>query len=235
MKKITYRQEQFLRQFLDIYREIKAPVHYITVAERLGVGNITAYEMLRLLEDYGLLSTEYQINPEQHGPGRSQVLFYPTKEADLLIKRLTNDPLDIQEWETVKEQILETLRTGNAKGYDDLLANLLSRSSEKKSPLIFATEMITSVILTLISLQDRPEIQNLLKMLGRIGFPHEIGLSVMSGITMFLSALENTNRHTTSLLLAQMSHYEDVISQLNKEKKGLLNAFTREVVQILSG
>lgn len=234
MKKITYRQQQFLCQFLDIYQEMKVPVHYITVAERLGVGKITAYEMLRVLEDYGLLNTEYQTSPDQHGPGRSQVLFYPTKEAAILIKNLAGDSVEVREWEIVKEQILEKLRAGNANGYEDLLDNLLARSVEKKSPLIYATEIITSIVLTLTSLQDKPEIRNLLKMLGRIGFPHEIGLGVMSGITMFLSVMEDTNRHTTSVLLAQVSHYENAISQLSNEKLRLLNSYTREVVQILS-
>ncbi len=233
-KRITYRQQQFLSQFLDIYREMKVPVHYITVAEKLGVGKITAYEMLRVLEDYGFLSTEYQTNPDQHGPGRSHVLFYPTKEAALFLENLAGGSADINDWQIMKEQILEKLRAGDVNGYGDLLNNLLVRSSEKKPALIFATEMITSIVLTLISLKEKPEIQNLLKQLRRVGFPHEIGLGVMSGITMFLSVLEDTNRHTASLLLSQISHYEDAISQLNKEKLGLLNSFTREIVQILS-
>ncbi len=233
-KRITYRQQQFLSQFLDIYREMKVPVHYITVAEKLGVGNVTAYEMLRVLEDYGFLSTEYQTNPDQHGPGRSQVLFYPTKEADLFLKNLAGSSADINDWQIMKEQILEKLRTGDVNGYDDLLNNLLVRSLEKKPPLIFATEMITSIVLTLIALKEKPEIKNLLNRLGRIGFPHEIGLGVMSGITMFLSVLEDANRHTTSVLLTQISHYEDAISQLNKERLGLLNSFTRELLQILT-
>jgi hypothetical protein len=234
IKKITYRQQQFLSQFLDIYREMHTPVHYITVAERLGVGNVTAYEMLRLLEDHGLLRAEYQTNPDQHGPGRSQVLFYPTNEAAQLLESLTGNSTDIKDWQIVKEQILKKLRAGNMEGYEDLLNNFLARSQEKKSPLIFATEMITSVVLTLTMLKDKPEIQNLLEQMSRIGFPHEISLGVMSGITMFLSVLENTNRHTTSMLLAQVGHYEKAIAQLNNERLRLLNSYTREVVQILS-
>ena len=70
-KKLTHRQQQFLSQFLDIYREMEHSVHYVAVAERLGIGKVTTYEMLRLLEEKGLVRAEYQTNPDQHGPGRS--------------------------------------------------------------------------------------------------------------------------------------------------------------------
>jgi hypothetical protein len=49
--KLTRRQQQFLSQFLDFYHEEEQPIHYPDLADRLGIGNVTAYEMLRLLED----------------------------------------------------------------------------------------------------------------------------------------------------------------------------------------
>ena len=48
--KLTRRQHQFLSQFLDFYHEVEQPIHYPDLADRLGIGNVTAYEMLRLLE-----------------------------------------------------------------------------------------------------------------------------------------------------------------------------------------
>jgi predicted ArsR family transcriptional regulator len=78
--RLTYRQQQFLRQFLDLFQEMRRPVHYAAIAERLGVGKVTAYEMLRLLEERGLVAVEYQTNPDKHGPGRPSVFFYPTQE-----------------------------------------------------------------------------------------------------------------------------------------------------------
>jgi hypothetical protein len=49
--KLTGRQRAFLSTFLDLYREAQEPLHYTTVAQRLGVSKITAYDMLRLLEE----------------------------------------------------------------------------------------------------------------------------------------------------------------------------------------
>ncbi len=233
-KTLTHRQLQFLSQFLDIYWEMEHSVHYVTVAERLGIGKVTAYEMLRLLEEKGLIRAEYQANPDQHGPGRSAVLFFPTQEANHLINELAGNPADIEDWQVVKEQILQQLREGKAGGYEELLSNLLTRIPERRSPLIFVTELITAVILLLTMIQDAPEIRALLERLHQIGLPQKIGLSVMSGIAMLLSVMERANRHYSTILLAQFNKYEDALSQLSEESRQRLSEFTREVVQILS-
>ena len=233
-KKLTHRQQQFLGQFLDIYREMEHSVHYVAVAEQLGISKVTAYEMLRLLEEKGLVRAEYQSDPDQHGPGRPTVFFYPTQEANRLLAELADNPADIEDWQVVKEQILQQLRHGKAGGYKELLSNLLLRIPEKRSPLIFVTELITAVILMLTTIQDTPEIRALLERLHQIGLPQKINLSVMSGIAMFLSVIERANRRYSTILLAQFSRYEDALSQLSEERQRQLGEFTREVVQILS-
>lgn len=53
--KLTGRQRAFLGKFLDLYREVQAPLHYSDVAEAFGVAKNTAYGMLRVLEKRGLV------------------------------------------------------------------------------------------------------------------------------------------------------------------------------------
>jgi hypothetical protein len=233
-KKLTYRQQQFLSQFLDVYQDMQHSVSYITVAERLGVGKVTAYEMLRLLEEHGLVSAEYQTNTDQHGPGRSAVHFYPTRQAAQLINHLVGDAAAQEEWPVVKEQILQKLREGQAGGYEDLLSSLLVRFPERHSPLVFAAELITTVVLTLAAIQDKAEVRIIMEQLRRIGLPQEVGLNVLSGIGMLLSVIERANRRSTTLLLTQINRYEEALSQLNEESRRQLSEFTREVVRILS-
>jgi len=233
-KQLTHRQLQFLSQFLDIYREMEHSVHYIAVAERLGIGKVTAYEMLRLLEEKGLVRAEYQSNPGQHGPGRSAVVFYPTQEATRLINVLAGNPADIENWQVAKEQILRQLREGKAGGYEELLSDLLTHIPENRSPLIVVTELITAVILLLMTIQDPPEIRTLLKRLQQIGLPQKVSLNVMSGIAMLLSVMERVNRTYSSVLLAHFSRYEEALAQFSEESRRQMGEFTREVVQILS-
>ena len=53
-KNLTHRQREFLNHFLDLYQEMEEPIHNTVLADRLGLGKVTAYEMLRLLEERGL-------------------------------------------------------------------------------------------------------------------------------------------------------------------------------------
>ena len=233
-KKLTHRQLQFLSQFLDIYREMDRPVHYVAIAERLHLGKVTVYEMLRLLEERGLVRAEYDMDSGSHGPGRPTVLFQPTEEARRVIQKLAGDPTDLEDWQVAKERILQKLREGKAGGYEELITDLLSRIPERESPLIFVTELITAMILTLTTISDAPEVRGMLERLCRIGLPKEIGLNALSGIGLALSALERINRHTATILLAQIGKYEDLLVQMSEENRHRLGEFARDVAQILS-
>ncbi len=233
-KKLTYRQQQFLSQFLDIYREMDQPVHYVTIAERLHLGKVTVYEMLRLLEERGLVRAEYDIASGPHGPGRPTVLFQPTGEAQRVINQMAGDSAEMGDWQAAKEQILQKLHEGKADGYEELVSDLLLRIPERRSPLIFATELITTMIITLATIPDTPEVHVLLERLRRIGLPQEIGLNALSGIGLALSALERINRRTATILLAQIGKYEDLLVQMDEENRHRLGKFARDVAQILS-
>jgi DNA-binding PadR family transcriptional regulator len=233
-KKLTHRQQEFLGQFLDIYREMDRPVHYVTIAERLRLGKVTVYEMLRLLEERGLVRAEYDMESGSHGPGRPTVLFQPTEEARRVIYQLAGDSADLGDWQAAKEHILQKLHEGKAGGYEELVTDLLSRIPERDSPLIFVTELITAMILALATIPDAPEVRGMLKRLRRIGLPQEIGLSALSGIGLALSALERINRRTATILLAQIGKYEDLLVQMSEENRHRLGEFTREIAQILS-
>jgi DNA-binding PadR family transcriptional regulator len=234
MKKLTHRQQQFLSQFLDIYQEADRPLHYVLLAERLHLGKVTVYEMLRLLEERGLVRADYEMNTGSHGPGRPTVLFQPTEEARRVINHLAGDSAEIGDWQVVKEAILQKLSEGKADEYDELVTVLLSRISERRSPLIFLTELTTAMIISLYTIPDTPFVRNILQRLSRIGLPQEIGLSTLSGIGLMLSTLERINRRTATALLGYIGKYEDTLSQLSEDNRRRLSEFTREVIRILS-
>lgn len=233
-KKLTYRQQQFLSQFLDIYQEMDQPVHYVAIAERLHLGKVTVYEMLRLLEERGLVHAEYDMESASRGPGRPTVLFRPTEEARRVISQLAGDSVDVENWEVAKEQILQKLRDGKADGYEELVTDLLLRLPERRSPLIFVTELITTMTITLATIPDTPQGRSILERLSRIGLPQEIGLGALSGIGLALSALERINRRTATVLLAQIGKYEDMLGKMSEENRHRLSEFAREVAKILS-
>lgn len=51
--KLSRRQQEVLSKLLDLYHEGGKPIHYAALAKHLGVGPVSAYETLRLLEEHG--------------------------------------------------------------------------------------------------------------------------------------------------------------------------------------
>ena len=106
--KLTGRQEAFIRNMLDLSRELNGPIHYSVLAERMGVSPITAYDMLRFLEEKGLVTSQYQRAAGKSRPGRSAVVFVPTRRASQPMAQMKGVPAD--DWEATKELLLENVR-----------------------------------------------------------------------------------------------------------------------------
>lgn len=132
--KLSSRQRDFLSRLLDLHREAKGPVHYANVARALDVRPVTAYEMLRLLEDKGLARSE-AVRPQGHR-GRSVVVFSPTEKATTLLAKLTGNPLSEREWEEAKASILQALEKGRGTDHQILLNELLLRIPGRQSLLL---------------------------------------------------------------------------------------------------
>lgn len=235
MKKLTRRQQEFLSRFLDLYNKERQLLHYTDLAECVGVSKISAYEMLRLLEERGLVEAEYQLPAGQGGPGRPLVMFRPTKLATQELSRLAGESVDQREWEVVKEHILHHLEAGKAEEYNALVEELLVRATDQASPLIYAAEMITTIILGLESLTDSVEAHRLREELKRKSIIGELGLGIFTGLGMGLSVAERVNRRLAGFLLVQSSRFQSVLSHLSDDSRRQLAEFTREVMQKLGG
>jgi len=233
MEKLTRRQRQFLNKVLDLYDQGREPLHYTALAEHLGVNKISAYEMLRLLEEHGLVETEYQLPDGLRGPGRASVVFRPTPLAAQVLGRRAGDHVNQQEWEAVKEDILVRLEAGKGKDHGALLDELLARTPGRHSLVIYAAEMITAVILGLESLRNTAEAHGLRDRLKEIGKIGELGLNVFAGLGLGLSVAERLNRRLASFLLAQSGRFQSTLSQLSDENRRRLTEFTQEVMHIV--
>jgi len=231
--KLTGRQRAFLSTFLDLYREAREPLHYTTIAQRLGVSKITAYDMLRLLEERGLVQSEYVLRGKGQGAGRSSILFRPTPQADVLFAQLAGRAVGKDEWEAVKTRILETLRAGKSTDYEGLLEEILARLPQRESPMLYAAEMITAVILSMHQLREDASAAGLFDRLRALGLPGEIGLRALAGLTLGLSFAERINRRLIGLLLSHTARYQEIISRLSAENLQRLSSFAGEVMKVM--
>jgi len=227
--KLTGRQQQFLSRFLDLYREARQPLHYSVVAQRLGVTPVTAYDMLRLLEERGWVTSEYTF-PIPGSPGRSSIVFSPTAKAAALLAHLAGEDLDQQEWEEAKNRILQALKQGH---YQDLLEELLLRIPERKTPMLYVTEMIVAMLLHLRQLSEGAK-SSLGEEMRAMGLPGEIGFQALVGLAVGLSYVERANRRIASLLLAYTNKYQEYLARLTAENKARISAFVQEMAALLA-
>jgi len=218
-----------MSNLFDLHREHRAPVRYVEVARALDVSPVTAYEMLRLLENKGLVRSE-MARPQGHR-GRSVVVFSPTEKATALLAELTGDTLGEREWEEAKAGVLEALDRGKGTNYQDLLDKLLLRIPERKSPLLFAADMVTAIILVFYELRDTAAAKSIFSHLRRFGPPGRAALYSLAGFSLALSLVERANRSATSLLLSYSQQFHQHLDSLTGEEKARLSDFVYEVLR----
>jgi DNA-binding MarR family transcriptional regulator len=229
---VTFRQKSFLNKLLDLYHEMREPVHYSLVAERLGLSGSTAYDMLRLLEQKGMVGSEYATPKAISGPGRSNILFFPTAETMELFSHLAGESQEQEEWEEVKAHILLSLRKGKASDYQDLLRELLARIPEARSPLVRCAEVITALLLSLRETKHKLGEQSPVSML--LGSPvTKLGMSILAGLTLGLCLADQKVRWLLGDFRKYTEKYESSLQELSPESLTTLHRFARDVSRIL--
>jgi Mn-dependent DtxR family transcriptional regulator len=230
--KLTGRQKAFLGKFLELYRQAEAPLHYTDVAEAFGVAKITAYDMLRLLEERGLVRSEYVLRGKGQGPGRSTIVSVPTAKAYSLFAEQLGSGWDETEWEGVKAHILDALQ--ERTDYQNLLEEILTQLSERTTPLVYAAQMATAFILNLLLVEEDAPSSALVERLRALGLPSEVGLNALSGLNLGLSFVERTNRRITDRLIGATRLYQQSLTRLSGEAKHHLSNFVQEVMQAVT-
>jgi len=147
IKGLTLRQEAFLDRFLDVYRERQGPVHYSVVAQSLGLNNSTAYDMLRLLQKKGMVSSHYATPKATAGPGRSSILFSPTVKA--MESRPMGESHEHEGWEDFRARVLARMSRETVEDYQAMLNELLAKIAEMRSSLEQYAEFTTALLLNL--------------------------------------------------------------------------------------
>jgi len=226
--KLTFRQKAFLGKLLDVYHEMREPLHYSVVAERLGLSNSTAYDMLRLLEKKGMVTSQYATPKATTGPGRSNILFSPAAEGVELLSRLAGESQQQEEWSDIKARILAGLEQGKASGYKDLLRELLARIPEARSPLVRCTEVITALLLSLrkakYELTEQDSVGTLLS-----APVSKLRMSILAGLILGLSLADVEARWLLGDFSKYTEKYEASLQELSNENLLMLHKFTRDV------
>lgn len=228
MIKLTPRQRMFLTKLRDLYRERRGPVHYSTVAERLGVSKFSAYDMLRVLEKKGVAGSEYMLAAERNGPGRSQIVFYPTGSNVWEDQHGESD----EGWLEFKQQLLNELQEAGDAGHREKLTDFLSRLPDLRGPLEYCAETVAALLLNLSLLKERVSERNPLRSWGSLLTASEAGLGVLAGLSLGSMLVAVGESSLTDRLLASARRYQDNLSQLSEENKRRLGDFLKEAITV---
>ena len=231
---LTRRQTTFIERLVDLYHEARGPIHYSTLAQRLGVSRFTAYDMLRLLEEKGLVTSGYHLTAGRSGPGRSEVLFQPTEQARLLVAELAG-PNGEKDWEAVKRRMVENLAGAHPR--DRALAEAVLARMPRDSaasggaPVRYCLEVMTIVALRLKGHAQRAALARWLPaLLDRPAGGDRASLSLLGGWALSaLGAGPNTDDVWRLEALAHLRRYQALVIEMSPKSCRLLSDGLAEV------
>ena len=232
---LTPRQNAFLEKLLELYREHRGPVHYSDVAARLGVNRFSAYDMLKVLEKKGFATSSYALAAGHSGPGRSMIVFAPSKEVTSFhTPKVDADRLD-EEWRNARAWVLKKLRETRGSSHREALIDLVARLPEAKAPLTFCTEMVGALLLNMERARARGGELNPFQALAAFRANDDGGLEMLAGLSVgaTLSADDEPSSSITRRLLDQAHHYQTSLSRLSDEARSALAQFLGEALDAL--
>ncbi len=217
MVRLTRRQDEFIRTLLDLYREVRGPIHYTELAERLGVNSFTAYDMLRVLEEKGLVRSEYRLDEGREGPGRSTVVHVPTEQAHRLVANFIDRASE--NWEADKEHLLQQVHRGEANHggfagevFDEVLARI---PPEEADDVRYCLEVMTVVALRMRRSRGRKKLLEYLPHILR-GKPCRPELSLLGGFALGILVNEDGgDAQWEGELLEHIRRYETMASDMD--------------------
>jgi hypothetical protein len=241
MAKLTVRQQAFLDKLRELYRDHRSPVHYTKVAEGLGVNRFSAYDMLKVLEEKGFVSSSYALRSAAptgtgtSGPGRSMVVFSPTPQAAPVQEPTDDDVRLSDDWPSMRERALTRLRQAREANPREALVELLARLPDASAPLAFCTEMTGALLLNMQRVAGKAGGLNPFRALSALRTDNAAELESLAGLSVgiALSAEDEGSHSLTRRLLNHAQHYQTSLSGLSQEARSALVQFLEDALEAL--
>ena len=236
--KLTRRQEEFIKKTVEMRDEFQGPIHYSQIAERLGVSPFTAYDMLRVLEKKGFVTSEYQLAADKSGPGRAERLFYPTPlaiEGHRQVSQSAQEALSL-EGEALKQFLLQKFESGELPTDSSYLEILARIPPIDQSQISYCLEVITVMAL---NLRYHGKYQVLADHLAHIlpenGQANRANLCLLVGFSLgILVEVDANDPEWTQILYEHINRYVEVVLTLNDTECRELNGHLTQLFKSLS-
>jgi hypothetical protein len=234
--KLTRRQEEFIKKMLELSNEIEGPIHYSVLAERLGVSPFTAYDMLRLLEEKKLVTSEYHLASDKSGPGRAERVFYPTETAKVRDERLAVESGGISlTGEDLSRFILDKVRKGEF-WEEELASEVLARiPPDGSDEMRFCMEIMTVVA---IRLRQIPGKEYLIPYLSEIFIDGNSGLranlNLLAGFAFGILTQDGaSDQDWIKILFDQLKRFVNIVIHLDQKDNHKLGKYLETIFSSL--
>jgi len=232
LTKLSRRQQEVLSKLLDLYHEGGEPIHYTVLAEHLGVGKVSAYEMLRLLEEHGMVEVEHQRSEEAGGPGRPSVVFRPTLAATRRLRVLSGEDLRRpEEWEQVKTRILNQIQDYQDKDHEALLDELLEQIPDGTFTLTNIVNIAVAILLNLRFLDEENDMKKFQQVFSNREQTVIAGLGALIGLGINLALSKRLYYRLGGVLLSKAGQILSTITSLNTERLNRLGGLLTEIAR----
>ncbi|QSZ27799.1 hypothetical protein ACETAC_02585 [Aceticella autotrophica] len=218
---LTKRKLEFLKILIKLYEKNNNPVHYMDVAEAIGVSKWTAYDILNELEKLGYVQREYYVSAEKT-QGRSLLMYVPDKSAyDFFDADYAN------EWDSIKKDLFNSLKRFDGK---KTLGNIMKEISHNDKPLNFCAYILTTLMLN-IKILDLVSINNVRNSL--LMASPDSSLIFFTGVVMGI-LLNHRFKDDIQKIIEIVGIFHENVKKLNTDEKQLLNNFLTESLKEVS-
>ncbi|WP_003545845.1 Lrp/AsnC family transcriptional regulator [Desulfotomaculum nigrificans] len=223
---LTERRKQFLQQIMRLYKKSGLPVHYVTLANLLGVSKWTAYDMLKELEKSGFLKRDYIVNPNELG--RSVIVFSPTTKADELFGQIREVTFDADQLNGVKKKVLKMIfELQSTKNLQQSLEFILNEIPKANVRTEFCMYILAILILYLHALGkvQKDMVKNIIVVANR----HDIKITLFVGMvvgTAIQSVAQELDPRISDLIGSFLKH----LDQLSMNEMQILIEFLQEAI-----
>jgi len=225
---LTRRRKEFLHKIKKIYENTGTPVHYITVAEALGVSKWTAYDILKELEKEGYLRSEYSVSREERYSGRSVLLFLPTPKAGELFLKEKEEIDHMEEWHAAREKLLEIFENVKKHGSKKIIDDLLKEMPAIEAPIVISANIIAILIVYIQKLGTKTV--KMVKNLLQPALRPELILSLFAG-TALGATVKNRQDVINGRLAGEVGRLQKYISEFSAKENKLLVKFLSDALE----
>lgn len=213
MKSLTKRRRQFLDHIFQQYQSTNHPVHYSEVAEAIGVSKWTAYDVLKTLEEQGLLQRTYAVNENE--TGRSVVVFTPTELAETFFQKERRNILNSDEWEAIISKASKIIANKENLTLKEAIDHTLKLMSNVDVKVEFCTYFLSVLILYLNSLGK--QVKDLTVNMINSSTDPKVQLTVFVGAVVGM-IIQSVSDELSPDMIKLVQQFFDNANQLNDEE-----------------